>query len=391
MEQVKIELTQADSAAVYLRVSKEDGNDVSASIHTQQMMLEAYCHDHGIPIFNIYADDGYSGLNYDRPAFNRMLSDIDEGKVNMVITKDLSRLGRDYLQTGYYTDIYFARKRVRYIAVNDGIDTSRDDNDIAPFKNILNDMYAKDLSRKVKSAKRQRAHKGYFISAQPPYGYMVNQADKNQLVVDEEAAEVVKEIYRLAMAGKTLVQISELLTKREIITPSAYKTHNGDTRFSRLNKSTEWCYQTVRQILRDQVYVGDMVNHKYEVANYKTKERVPVPKEEHIVVKDTHEALVSRDDYERVQQIISQRHKPKKHHYDNVFQNLTFCSECGHRMTVMMKPLKCEGLVPVIRCMHQMCIRDRYHVTTRYYDPEVGRFVNGDGQLNPGINGNNMF
>ena len=146
-------------AALYCRLSKDDEQaGDSVSIETQRMMLTGFCYERGFKIYEVYTDDGYSGLNFNRPAFQRMLEDIDRGKVNMVITKDLSRLGRDYIQTGYYTDIYFSQKKVRYIAVNDGIDTSREDNDIAPFKNILNDMYAKDLSRKVKSAKRQRAY-----------------------------------------------------------------------------------------------------------------------------------------------------------------------------------------------------------------------------------------
>jgi DNA invertase Pin-like site-specific DNA recombinase len=175
MEQTGIYQTANYNAAIYCRLSKDDEQaGESVSIQTQKMILEKYCQEQSFPIYGVYADDGYSGLNFDRPDFQRLLTDIDDGKVNMVITKDLSQLGRDYIQTGYYTDIYFTRKRVRYIAVNDGVDTNKDDNDIAPFKNILNDMYAKDLSRKVKSAKRQRAYSGYYISAQPPYGYKVD-------------------------------------------------------------------------------------------------------------------------------------------------------------------------------------------------------------------------
>ena len=181
MEQVMNENT-IYCAAIYCRLSKDDEQTgESVSIETQKLMLTDYCVEHSYLIHDIYVDDGYSGLNFDRPAFQRMLTDIDDGKVNLVITKDLSRLGRNYIQTGYYTDVYFSRKHVRYIAVHDGVDTSRDDNDIAPFKNILNDMYARDLSRKVKSAKRQRAGKGYYISAQAPYGYMVDPADRNHL------------------------------------------------------------------------------------------------------------------------------------------------------------------------------------------------------------------
>ena len=351
----------------------------SVSIETQKMMLEDFCHERGFPIYEIYADDGYSGLNFNRPAFSRLLEDIDSGKVNLVITKDLSRLGRDYIQTGYYTDVYFSRKRVRYIAVNDGIDTNRDDNDIAPFKNILNDMYAKDLSRKVKSAKRQRAYKGYYISAQAPYGYKVDPTNRNRLIVDEEAAAVVKEIFRLSLAGNSLSQISRILTARQIVTPGVYKAQNGDTRFSRYQQGKDslfgWCYQTVRAILRDQVYTGDMVNHKVEVINYKTKERARVPKEQRIVVTDRHEPLVSREDYERVQTLISLRHRPKKHNFDNVFKDLTFCAECGHRMTLMMKPLN-AGSTPLIRCTHHYTNpEDCKHNHAIYYEDLYGEVL----------------
>ena len=341
-------------AAIYCRLSKDDEQaGESVSIETQKMMLQDFCQERGFPIYDIYADDGYSGLNFNRPDFLRMLGDIDSGKVNLVITKDLSRLGRDYIQTGYYTDIYFSQKRVRYIALNDGIDTDRDDNDIAPFKNILNDMYAKDLSRKVKAAKRLRACKGYYISSQTPYGYRVDPKDRNHLIVDPEAAAVVKEIYRLALAGSSLKQISGILTQRRILKPGVYKAQNGDSRFLRYCKTNEdsyaWCYQTVRAILHDRVYTGAIVNHRTEITNYKTKETVRIPKEEHIVVPDRHEALVSEADYERVQTIIHQRHRPRKHNFDNVFKDLSFCAECGHRMTLMMKPLK-SGLTPMLRC-----------------------------------------
>lgn len=164
MEQMSNEIY---NAALHCRLSKDDEQvGESVSIGTQKLILEKHCEEHGFYMFDVYVDDGFSGLNFERPEFQRMLKDIEDGKINLVITKDLSRLGLDYIQTGYYTEVYFAQKRVRYIAVNDGIDTNHDNNDITPFKNILNDMYAKDLSRKVKVAKRQRAYKGFFISSQ---------------------------------------------------------------------------------------------------------------------------------------------------------------------------------------------------------------------------------
>lgn len=209
MEQMNNEQT-IYNAALYCRLSKDDEQaGESVSIGTQKIILEKFCKENGFTVYDVYVDDGYSGLNFDRLDFQRMIRDIEAGKINLVITKDLSRFGRDYIQTGYYTEVYFIQKSVRYIAVNDGIDTNRDDNDIAPFKNILNDMYAKDLSRKVKTAKRQRAYKGLYISSQTPYGYKIDPLDKNHLVVDEEVADVVKEIFRLALAGKVCFRLVE--------------------------------------------------------------------------------------------------------------------------------------------------------------------------------------
>ncbi len=327
-------------SAIYCRLSKDDEQvGESVSIETQKMMLIDYCEDHKYEIYDIYVDDGFSGLNYDRPAFIRLLNDIDAGKVNLVITKDLSRLGRDYIQTGYFTDIYFNKKRVRYIAVNDGIDTLCNNNDIAPFKNILNDMYAKDLSRKVKLAKRQRAMKGYYMSGQPPFGYKPDPNNRNHLIIDEEAANIVKMIFKLAEEGNSFLGISRKLTELGIITPAAYKVKNGDTRFIRyLNKEdalTAWSYQTVRTILLDSVYKGDMVNHKTEIINYKTKESVLVPPEEYIIVPNRHEAIISIEMFEKVQQILRSRHRGKRHNYENIFNGKVFCSECSTPMTLI--------------------------------------------------------
>ena len=370
MEQVMNENTNY-RVALYCRLSKDDEQmGESVSIETQKMLLTDYCVERGWLIHDTYVDDGYSGLNYDRPAFRRMLSDIDGGKVNLVITKDLSRLGRDYIQTGYYTDVYFSRKHIRYVAVNDGVDTNRDDNDIAPFKNILNDMYARDLSRKVKSAKRQRASKGYYISAQTPYGYKVDPANRNHLIVDEEAAEVVREIFDLALERYTLVQISDILTKRGIITPGAYKALNGDTRFMKHHdrSSSGWCYQTVRKILRDQVYTGDMVNHKCEILNYKTKERSNVPKEKQIIVADRHEPIVSHEEFAQVQELITVRHRPKQYDFDDAFRSIVYCAECGSRLNWMMKTTK-AGKSPILRCVNHFRTPEKCrHNHMIYYD-----------------------
>jgi DNA invertase Pin-like site-specific DNA recombinase/C4-type Zn-finger protein len=368
------------NAGLYARFSKDDGQATdNSSIQTQQMTLEKYCRDNGFKVYGVYKDDGYTGLNFDRPDFQRMLKDIEDGKVNLVITKDLSRLGRDYIMTGYYTDIYFTDHNVRYIAVNDGVDTLKADNDIVPFRNILNDLYSKDISRKVKSAKRQRALNGLFINPQAPYGYKKHPDTCNKLVADGEAAEVVKEIFRLALEGYGRQAIAKALTARHIMIPSAYKTAQGLKGFGYFNRKYKadydytWKYTTVMNILRDRVYIGDMVNRKFEVMNYKTKKCVAVPKEKHIVVQNTHEAIVNRDDFQRVQEMIAARHTPPKYGHDNIFRGILFCSECGKRMSLSNQRIKSVGGKTVMksfyRCMNHYNNPDectRYNYV--YYD-----------------------
>jgi DNA invertase Pin-like site-specific DNA recombinase len=369
------------NTALYMRFSKDDGKTGdSSSIETQKLTLEKYCKEQGYTIYDSYVDDGYTGLNFDRPGFQRLLTDIDDGKINLVITKDLSRLGRDYIQTGYYTEVYFLETGVRYIAINDGIDTLKADNDIAPFKNIMNNMYSKDLSRKVKSAKRHRALNGMFINPQAPYGYKKHPQNKNKLIIDDEPAAVVKEIFRLAVEGKGRAAITRVLNERRILIPSAYKNRQGIRGFAHFGRKSNkpdfdytWCFATVQAIMKDRVYTGDMVNHKYEVLNYRTKKLVPVPKEKHIVVENTHEPLVSREDFERVQQLISARHTPPKHKHENIFRGILFCAECGKRLCLSNQNIKSVGgtrkLKSFYRCMNHYNNPDECaHYNYIYYD-----------------------
>jgi DNA invertase Pin-like site-specific DNA recombinase len=316
------------NAALYLRLSKDDDliGD-SSSIQTQRLMLERYCKDNGYSIFDVYIDDGYSGTNFNRPNFIRMLDDIENKKVNMVITKDLSRLGRDYIQTGYYTEVYFISKNIRYIAINDGFDTKNPENDIAPFKNILNDMYAKDLSKKVKLAKKQRAMKGYFISPTAPYGYKKHPQDINRLVVDEAVADNVRLVFQLALEGNGCTRIAKELSRRRITIPSTYKSRNGETTFDRFGKDKDeefhhkWCKMTVQTMMKDRVYVGDMVNNKFEVISYKSDKLRKVPQDKLIIVEKTHEPIVSREDFDTVQKLMKSRHSPRKYNHDNIFKS----------------------------------------------------------------------
>ena len=345
-------MINTNRTAIYCRLSKDDEQvGDSVSIETQKMLLSSYCINQDFEIVDIYIDDGFSGLNFNRPSFRKMINDIEDGKIDIVVTKDLSRLGRDYIQTGYFIDVYFSTKHIRYIAVNDGIDTLLDNNDIAPFKNILNDMYAKDLSRKVKSAKNQRAKNGLYISAQPPYGYRVDPCNKNKLIVDPVAAEIVKYIFKLAFEEKSYSEISRLLEKQQIISPSAYKAMNGDTRFIKFttqNHIYKWPYQTIKSIICNRVYIGDMVNHKVETINYKTKERVRVPIDEQIVVHNTHEAIIDRALFNMINSNVSQRRRAN-HKYENIFKGLLYCAECGEEMQLIVRNTKNETK-PMFRC-----------------------------------------
>lgn len=373
-------MNERNRAAIYCRLSKDDEQiGDSVSIETQKMLLTSYCVNQNFEIADIYIDDGYSGLNFNRPSFKRLINDLENGKFDIVVTKDLSRLGRDYIQTGYYIDVYFSTKHIRYIAVNDGIDTLLENNDIAPFKNILNDMYAKDLSRKVKSAKQQRAKNGLYISAQPPYGYKVDPYNKNKLIIDAVAAKTVKYIFQLACDGKNYSEISRILEHQQIISPSAYKAMNGDTRFIKFatqDQIYKWSYQTVKSIVCNRVYVGDMVNHKVETINYKTKERVRIPIEDQIVVPNTHEAIVDRKIFESVNSTLAKRRKPN-HKYENIFKGLIYCAECGAQMQLIATQKRKQEPKPMFRCPKHATNSDAcIHHHFIYYDDLIYEIKN---------------
>ena len=327
----------------------------------KKIMLEEYVKEKGFNIYDYYIDDGFSSLDFNRPAFKRMIKDIEAGFVNLVITKYLSRLGRDYIMTGYYNEIFFPSHDVRYISINDNVDTLYDNNDIAPFKNILNDMYAKDISRKVKSAKRLLMQKGVYMASQAPYGYKKDPNDKSHLIIDEEAAKTVRLIFDLALTNIGVVKITRELNNRKIVPPSIYKANNGDLRFTKLTETKRQMYKnydietwntvTVGAILRDIVYIGDMENHKYEVKNYKTKKCTKVPKEEHIIVRNTHVAIISRSDFEYVQELIRHRQSPSRHNHPNLFKGLIKCENCGRTLNLYYNKRRDGRLVWGYRCI----------------------------------------
>ena len=274
----------------------------------------------------------------------------------MVITKDLSRLGRDYIMTGYYSEIYFPSKGVRYIAVADNFDSLKNDNDLAPFKNILNDMYARDISRKIKNAKRQRAKNGLQRLAQPPYGYRMNPDTPSRLIIDPEPAEVVRLIFSLTLEGLGQIAIAKELATRKIVAPSVYKHRQGDSRFSGYGPVTDgdpyrWSSATIGSILRNPVYTGDLILLKTEVVNHKTGQSAPVPDDRRGVMPNAHEPIISREIFEQAVKIRAEHRCPARMGRENLFRGLLFCDCCGHPLTLSRKKLK-DREVDIYLCTH---------------------------------------
>lgn len=337
-------------AALYLRLSKEDGGGESASIGNQRSLLRRYANRHNIAVYREYADDGYTGTDFERPAFRQMLCDIERGKVHTVLTKDLSRLGRDYIQTGYYLEKYFPEHRVRYISLLDGIDSAREngyDGDIAPFRAVMNDMYAKDISKKIRSVKRDKQRNGLFIGGKAPYGYRKSETDKNRLLIDETAAETVRQIFAWAAAGKRCSEIARLLNEAQVPTPLQY---------AGLKPAASWahysgCWQSERIsfMLKNEVYIGNMVQGRARKAGYKSKKILKQPPEQWIVAKGTHEAIVDKKTFAAAQNMLRQHAKTRMRKYDYLWKDLMYCAVCGERLGAAARTLK-SGTVLYLAC-----------------------------------------
>ena len=333
------------SGGLYLRLSKEDDKkggmniaDNSASIENQKALLEKYANEHHINIYDIYIDDGYSGTSFERPAFQRMLSDIEDGKINMVLTKDMSRLGRNDHVTLYYMECYFPEHGVRYISLLDGIDTGEDNyiDDIVPFKAIFNDYYAKDISKKITSVKRDKQKKGLFIGGKAPYGYKKSSIEKNVIVIDEPAAEIVREMFQLALEGNSCREIAVILNNRNVPTPAAYANINLSVKGP---YSGKWSSERVTFMLKNEVYIGSMVQGRVQKVSYKSKKFRKLPKEQWTVVENTHEPLIDKETFQKVNALIQSRNRTRSCTYDFLLKGIIFCHECGHPLGVMNRPL----------------------------------------------------
>ena len=330
-------------AAVYCRLSKDDDLDgESASIANQRDMLEKYCEKQGWEVVAVYQDDGYTGLNMERPDLKRMLKAIERRQINLVITKDLSRLGRNYLQTGQLIEDFFPRNGVRYIAMNDGIDTMRENNDIAPFKNILNEMYSKDISKKVHSSYLLKAQKGHFTGCVAPFGYRKDPEDKNHLLIDGETAPIVRLIFTWALEGHGPNYIRRRLEEAKVPCPTWWNRQRGirnvRTKWEKQdpeNGKYIWDFSVIKDILMNPVYTGAMASQKKE---YRFKigtigEKKP---EDWIVVEGTHEPLVDQKSFAIVQDKLKSRQRPGASGEISLFAGLIKCGECGKALTIRM-------------------------------------------------------
>lgn len=281
-------------AALYMRLSKDDEQTGRSGIDSQRLLLREYAEKENFEIYDEYVDDGYSGTSYNRPAFKRMIEDIERGNVNSVIVKDMSRLGRDYISTGNLTEVYFPDKFVRLIAINDGYDSDRGYDDMAPFRHVMNEMYARDISRKIRSALYAKMRSGQYIGSFAPYGYKKNDTNKNLLVPDENAARVVTLIFELRSRGISTKDIAERLNEKNIPVPLDYRNK------SKSGKMRLWTQSGICKILRNQVYIGHTVQGKSRKASIKALKSRSIKREEWIIVKNTHEPIVSEEVFYKV-------------------------------------------------------------------------------------------
>lgn len=327
--------TKSFRVGLYMRLSREDGDkEESSSVTNQREMLKRYVSEQeNFFILKEYVDDGYTGTNFDRPGFKQMIADIEAGIIDTVITKDLSRLGRERLGVGHYTEIYFPEHNVRYIALLDNIDTYFDAgmNDMAPFKGVINDMYVRDISKKIRSSLIERKKAGNFLGVTAPYGYQKDPNNKFHLIINEKEAEVVKRVFRLYLEGNGLTRIAQILTKDGIPVPGESRDI-GKTRRTALYSS--WKQTTIRRILDNRVYLGELVQFKRRKINYKSKRRITVPEEERYICRGTHEAIIDEESFNAVQNILKKNKSFKGTKHDYLFKGLLFCSECGARLNV---------------------------------------------------------
>ena len=318
--------------ALYARLSQEDALDgESNSIANQKKILLKYATDNGFPNPTFFIDDGVSGVTFDRPGWNEMIRLAEAGKVKTVIVKDMSRMGRDYLKVGYYTESFFAERDIRYIAINDGVDSDKGDNDFTPFRNLFNDFYARDTSKKIRAVMRAKGNAGEHLCTNPPYGYMKDPADKKKWIVDEEAAEIVKRIFDLCIAGKGPMQIAKLLTAQHVLTVKAHYAQRDGKPLP--EKPYQWSPKSVAGILERPEYTGCTVNFKTYSKSHKLKKRLHNAPENQRIFSNTQPAIIDEQVFARVQELRENKRRPAKQaERQGLFSGLLYCADCGSKL-----------------------------------------------------------
>ena len=331
----KIKHLEQQYTALYCRLSSDDDLEGdSNSIKNQKLLLSDYAKENKFRNIRFYIDDGYSGSNFERPAFKRLLNDIENGEISTVIVKDMSRFGRDHILVGYYTKYYFPDADVRFIAIYDQMDTETNpDDDIIPFKNILNEMYAKDCSRKIKAVKQAKGNSGKHTASIPPLGYMKDPENKEKWVVEHIGASIVKEIFALCIKGYGPSQIARILTERGIDTPVIhFHRHKLPTSLKLKEDSNIWCSKTVAQILENEQYLGHTINFKTYRKSYKSKKFFVNPKDKWVIFENTQEAIIDQDIFDTVQKIRQGKRRPTHMGEMNILSGMLFCADCGQKM-----------------------------------------------------------
>ena len=330
-------MSNLKKTALYCRLSQDDGLEGdSNSIQNQKNILKKFAEDHHFPNPCFYVDDGFSGGNFQRPAFQQMISDMENGEIGIIVTKDLSRLGRNQLHTGLYIGERFPMFGVRYIAINDNVDTdSSESNDLMPFKNLFNEWFIRDTSRKIRAVLKAKAERGEWLGTRAPYGYIRN-PDTKKLEVDEEAAAIVRRIFAMCASGNGPSQIARILKKEQVLTPTMYAyTKYGMTHTGLDNQRPyQWSGDTVADMLENEIYIGNTVNMKYSTKFYKDKRRVEHSREECLVFENTHPALVTQEVWDIVQRVRKNKRRRTNMDEQNKYSGLVFCSDCGSNMVL---------------------------------------------------------
>lgn len=332
--------------ALYCRLSRDDGTEGdSNSVVNQKKLLQKYAKDNGFQNPRVYVDDGYTGTNFNRPAFQQMIEDIELGYISTIIVKDMSRLGRNYLEVGYYTDNYFPQKNVRFIAINDGVDSADGDNEFAPIRNVINELYARDISRKVRSSYRIRGNSGEPLS-KPPYGYIESPDNPKKWIIDPEAAAIVKRIFQMSLEGKGIEQIARILQNDCVPIPKALYARRKGT--PEPENPYLWCTETIRNIISRQEYTGCICNFKTYSKSYKLKKRYKNETEDMVIIPDAQEPIVTQEQWDRAQELRQHRRRQTSTGRQSLFAGLLFCGDCGHKLNFM---------------------------TARRYDEDQGRYI----------------